>query len=137
MNQKMIAPPNDVTLGGEMCNAKLIETKSGTQMLKGSIRRTRKDKTNDQWITVFIPFKCFGDTATYLGSLENKTVVLLKGKIDVNEFTDKNGEKRTSFEVLAFSAEKLRDARVSAPKETKVEDKLENKDFFNDDMIPF
>jgi len=56
-------------------------------------------RTKDQ--TTFFPVRAFGKLAETCENVKKGVKVLVEGKLDISEYTDKEGQKRTSFRILA------------------------------------
>jgi single-strand DNA-binding protein len=56
-------------------------------------------RTKDQ--TTFFPIRVFGKLAESCENVKKGTKVLLDGKLDISEYTDKGGQKRMTFRILA------------------------------------
>lgn len=51
--------------------------------------------------TTFFPIRAFGKLAETCENVKKGVKVLVDGKLDISEYTDKDGQKRTSFRILA------------------------------------
>jgi len=51
--------------------------------------------------TTFFPVRLFGKLAETCENVKKGVKVLVDGKLDISEYTDKEGQKRTSFRILA------------------------------------
>lgn len=88
---------NDVTLIGRIANDLELKEVNNKKMLNINIAINRQgsDKTD------FIPCVCFDKTAENVVKYQKKgNLVALKGSIRQNEYTDKEGNKRYSFNML-------------------------------------
>jgi len=56
-------------------------------------------RTKDQ--TAFFPVRVFGKLAETCENVKKGAKLLVDGKLDISEYTDKEGQKRTSFRILA------------------------------------
>ena len=102
---------NSVNLIGNICgDFELRQTTSGksvTQFTLAAKRPYSKD------ITDFIPIVCYEQPAEFLTRYAKKgTKVAVSGKLTSRNYEDKNGNKRTAFEVVADVAE------ICEPKES-------------------
>jgi single-stranded DNA-binding protein len=72
---------------------------SGSASSLSHRRLTALSRTNDK--TTFFPLRLFGKLAEGSESIKKGAKVLVDGKLGVSEYTDKEGQKRTSFRILA------------------------------------
>ncbi len=56
-------------------------------------------RTKDE--TTFFPVRAFGTLAEGCENIDKGVKVLVDGKLDISEYTDKEGQKRTGFRILA------------------------------------
>jgi single stranded DNA-binding protein len=56
-------------------------------------------RTKDQ--TTFFPVRVFGKLAETSENVKKGAKVLVGGKLDISEYTDKEGQKRMTFRILA------------------------------------
>ena len=56
-------------------------------------------RTKDQ--STFFPIRVFGKLAESWEMVKKGVKVLVDGKLDISEYTDKEGQKRISFRILA------------------------------------
>ena len=56
-------------------------------------------RTKDQ--TTFFPVRVFGKLAEGCENVKKGVKVLVDGKLDISEYTDKEGQKRTCLRILA------------------------------------
>jgi single stranded DNA-binding protein len=56
-------------------------------------------RTKDQ--TTFFPIRVFGRLAESCEKVKKRVKVLADGKLDISEYTDKEGQKRVTFRILA------------------------------------
>ena len=56
-------------------------------------------RTKDQ--TTFFPVRVFGKLAEGCENVKKGVKILVDGKLDISEYTDKEGQRRTSFRTLA------------------------------------
>jgi single-stranded DNA-binding protein len=83
----------------------------------------------------------FGDAAVEVAALEKGRRVYVEGKIEISEWEDREGAKRSGLKVVSFNAREVskigrrRDAkRQHAPRPATAPDPVN--DFYSDDM-PF
>lgn len=58
-------------------------------------------RTKDQ--STFFPIRVFGKLAETCENVKKGLKVLVNGSLDISEYTDKEGQKRISFRILADS----------------------------------
>jgi single-strand DNA-binding protein len=56
-------------------------------------------RTKEQ--TTFFPVRVFGKLAETCGRVKKGAKVLVEGKLDISEYTDKEGQKKLTFRILA------------------------------------
>ena len=81
-------------------------TNSGMVIAKNSlgVRRDFKDKKTGEYETDWIPLTVFGKTAEIMSQhLSKGSKVEIVGKLQTNNYTDKDGNKRTSYDVIVNS----------------------------------
>ena len=69
-----------------------------------AVRRDFKDKKTGEYETDWIPLTAFGKTAEIMNQhLSKGSKVEIVGKLQTNNYTDKDGNKRTSYDVIVNS----------------------------------
>ena len=93
---------NLITLTGnlgrdwEQANASMTIAKNSL-----AVRRDFKNKQTGEYDTDWIPLTAFSKTAETLMQYTSKgSKILIVGKLQTNNYTDKNGNKRTSYDVI-------------------------------------
>ena len=79
------------------------QANSNTVIAKNSlaVRRDFKNKQTGDYDTDWIPLTAFSKTAETLMQYTSKgSKILIVGKLQTNNYTDKNGNKRTSYDVI-------------------------------------
>ena len=79
------------------------QANSNTVIAKNSlaVRRDFKNKQTGEYDTDWIPLTAFSKTAETLMQYTSKgSKILIVGKLQTNNYTDKNGNKRTSYDVI-------------------------------------
>ena len=79
------------------------QANSNTVIVKNSlaVRRDFKNKQTGEYDTDWIPLTAFSKTAETLMQYTGKgSKILVIGKLQTNNYTDKNGNKRTSYDVI-------------------------------------
>lgn len=97
---------NEVRLLGNVgkdCDMK--HSQSGNAVAKFSLATTESYKKEDgEWVnnTTWHNIVCFGKTAEYCAkSIIKGAVVFVGGKISISEYADSNGDKKSSFSIIA------------------------------------
>ena len=95
---------NSINLTGNICNdVELKKTTSGKSVVSFNLAVNRpftKDTTD------FIPIVVWNQPAEYLSRYAHKgTRIAVTGKLTTRSYEDKEGKKRTVYEVVADSAE--------------------------------
>src|SRR5690625_4386190 len=93
---------NLITLTGNL-GRDWEQANSNTVIAKNSlaVRRDFKNKQTGDYDTDWIPLTAFSKTAETLMQYTSKgSKILIVGKLQTNNYTDKNGNKRTSYDVI-------------------------------------
>lgn len=100
-----------------------------------------------EYETDFIPVTVWGKPAENLVQYQNKgSLILVDGSISMNNYTDKDGNNRTSFDVMTSNIQFLGNKRTSeetsvAPTELnpyeEMAEQLNNEMTFDDLNLPF
>ena len=93
---------NLITLTGNL-GRDWEQANSNTVIAKNSlaVRRDFKNKQTGEYDTDWIPLTAFSKTAETLMQYTSKgSKILIVGKLQTNNYTDKNGNKRTSYDVI-------------------------------------
>lgn len=104
---------NVIALVGRLCESpELKQTPHGKSVLSANLAVDRpytKDTTD------FIPVIIWNQSAEYLSKYAHKgTKVAVTGKLTTRKYEDKNGNKRTAFEVVADTVEICDSAKESS-----------------------
>ena len=140
---------NLITLTGNL-GRDWEQANSNTVIAKNSlaVRRDFKNKQTGEYDTDWIPLTAFSKTAETLMQYTGKgSKVLIVGKLQTNNYTDKNGNKRTSYDVIVDRFEFLDSRGDNQQKQTdnpfananlSNDDPFENNDTeIDDDSLPF
>ena len=114
----------------EQANASMTIAKNSL-----AVRRDFKNKQTGDYDTDWIPLTAFSKTAETLMQYTSKgSKVLIVGKLQTNNYTDKNGNKRTSYDVIVDRFEFL-DSRGDNQQQTQQQNKnpFANVDFNSND----
>lgn len=96
---------NDVKLTGRLTrDPELRHTKSGTPVASFSLAVDRKFNREE---ADFIPITAWRKTAEFVAKhfRKGQRVIIAAGRIRIEPYTDKEGNKRTKFEVVADEVE--------------------------------
>lgn len=104
---------NSISLIGNICNdLELRQTNNGKSVMQVTLAVNRPF-TRD--VTDFIPVVVWNQPAEYLGKYAHKgSKVAVSGKLTSRKWEDKEGNKHTSYEVIADSVEICESARENA-----------------------
>ena len=123
---------NLITLTGNL-GRDWEQANSSTVIAKNSlaVRRDFKNKQTGDYDTDWIPLTAFSKTAETLMQYTSKgSKILIVGKLQTNNYTDKNGNKRTSYDVIVDRFEFL-DSRNDNQQQTQQQN---NSPFANVDL---
>lgn len=95
---------NSISLTGRLCESpELKQTNSGKSVISTNLA---VDRPFAKDVTDFIPVVIWNQQAEYLSKYAKKgTKVGVTGKLTTRKYEDKNGNKRTAFEVVADTVE--------------------------------
>lgn len=98
---------NRITLQGRFCkDPELRHTQSGTAVASFSLAVDRdfKDKTTGEKATDFIDIVAWRNTAEFVSRYFSKgRMAVVEGRLQSRRYTDKDGNIRTAYEVVASS----------------------------------
>jgi single-strand DNA-binding protein len=94
---------NRITLIGlSGADAELKQSQNGKPYCMFSIATSEKQQDNT-YATTWHRIKMFGKTAeTHAPQIKKGSKVFVEGKMQYSEYTDKNGNKKSSADVMAF-----------------------------------
>lgn len=93
-------------MGRSGADAELKHTQSGMAVLSVSIATSKKGKAEGEWLTTWHRVTVWSKTAERMAPLIKKgSKVFVEGEIQTREYVDKNQQKRTSTEIMAYSIE--------------------------------
>lgn len=104
---------NVISIIGRLCEApELKQSTSGKSVMSVNVA---VDRPFAKDVTDFIPVVIWNQSAEYLSKYANKgSKVAITGKLTTRKWEDKNGNKRTAFEVLADTVEICESAKESS-----------------------
>ena len=129
---------NVITLTGNLGRDFDIIDAGSTTIAKNvlAVRRDFKDKKTGEYETDWIPLTAFGKTAEIMNQhLSKGSKVEIVGKLQANNYTDKDGNKRTSYDVIVNSFGFL-DSASPKKQESPFQPKDESIDITDEDL-PF
>jgi single-strand DNA-binding protein len=133
---------NEVWLVGNLGkDPEIRHTQSGQQVATISLCTNRSIKNQEgQWHTeaTWHSVVCWQKQAEIIGSAQKGDGVAIQGRLQYREWEDKDGNKRNTTEIVAFSCWKL--APAAKPKEAKQEKPAQQRDHQPpppEDDIPF
>ena len=128
---------NKVTLVGRIStDLELRYTGSNKAYCRFNLAVNRMNEGTD-----FIPVTVWGKPAENLVSYQNKgSLILVDGSISMNNYTDKDGNNRTSFEVMTsnvqfLSSKKTNDETIVAQTESDPYEELSEQVNLDDDFL--
>ena len=94
---------NKAILNGRLTKApELKQTQNGKSVCSFTIAVDRRDRSRDREKTDFIPIVAWGKTAEFVNQWFGKgDLITIVGRIEVRNYEDKNGNKRTATEIIA------------------------------------
>jgi len=106
---------------GRLCrDIELKSSTSGTSYLANSIACDRK--YSKEKVTDFIPIKAFGKVADGMDKwLHKGSKILIEGDIQVDEYTDKNGVKKSTTSIVVSSWEFAEGKGESTPEKKETD----------------
>ena len=122
---------NLITLTGNL-GRDWEQANSNTVIAKNSlaVRRDFKNKQTGDYDTDWIPLTAFSKTAETLMQYTSKgSKILIVGKLQTNNYTDKNGNKRTSYDVIVDRFEFL-DSKGDNQQQTQQQNQQQNNNPF-------
>ena len=115
---------NSINLIGNICNDVELKTTNGGKSVctfNLAVKRPFSKETTD-----FIPVVCWGNQAEIISKFAHKgTKIGVTGNLTTRKFTDKNGNNRTAFEVVANNVQFVESKRTDGNEEGKVSPQTE------------
>lgn len=139
---------NVAVLMGRICSApELKKTNSGVSVTSFSIAVDRSYKSGEDKVTDFINISAWRGTAEFLCRYFKKgQMIAIEGSIQTRNYEDKDGNKRTAFEVVAnnvsFCGDKSSETKNDALNEISSRLEANNvpsgyEEITGDDDLPF
>lgn len=124
-----------VLMGRLVKDPELRTTTSGTEVATFTVAVDRPYKQGGETVTDFIKCKAWRQTATFVGQYFAKgRMIAVQGSLQSREYEDKNGNKRTDWEVVADNVSFCGDKKEERKPEPKPDVVVDNDD---DDLLPF
>lgn len=94
---------NNVNLQGRLCkDPEMRRTNTGKAVVSFTLAVDRPGKDNG---AAFIPFVAWDKTAEFINNyFEKGNAIVVEGRLDSRDWTDKDGKKRTTYEVVVTQA---------------------------------
>ena len=108
---------NLVVLTGRLtADPELKTTPNGTSVVSFSIAVDRRYRAGEERQTDFINIVAWRSSAEFISKYFKKgSLIGIEGSIQTRRYTDKNGNNRTAFEVVANNVQFVESKRDSAP----------------------
>lgn len=128
-----------VVSGNLSKDPELRKTISGTSVASSTIAVNRSRKNaNGEKETDFIDFSCWGQTADYLVKYAHKgDRAELSGRLESHKYTDKNGNTRVVWEMIAEQVTVFNKKEDAPEKAKPITPENAYYDTPNDDSLPF
>lgn len=92
---------DNTVIHGFLSKPELKYAKTGLEIFEGSLRKPRRDKKKNDWINGWLDVVAYGSVALELSMVPEKTLIqVTESKIDLNPYTDKNGNKVQKIKCL-------------------------------------
>lgn len=133
---------NIVVLTGRLtANPELRTTQSGISVCSFTIAVNRMQRANEEQQTDFINIVAWRQNAEFISKYFKKgNLIGIEGSIQTRNYTDKNGNNRTAFEVVVKGAQFV-ESKKDKPTETGGYSNADADDFVDisipDDDLPF
>lgn len=127
---------NLVVLTGRLTkDAELKYTPSGVPVTSFNIAVDRKGKSGEEKQTDFISIVAWRQTAEFIAKyFQRGSMIGIEGSIQTRKYTDKNGNNRTAFEVIANNVQFVESKKANVGVEKEPEEEFSE---VNDDDLPF
>ena len=113
---------NLVVLTGRLtADPELKTTQNGNSVTSFSIAVNRRfNRSAEEQQTDFINIVVWGQSAEFVSKYFKKgSMIGIEGRIQTRKYTDKNGNSRTAFEVVANNVQFVESKRDSAPSDSE------------------
>lgn len=132
-----------VVMGRLVADPKLRITPSGVSVcnIRLACDRDYKDKATGERETDWLNVMTWGGTADYIYQYFTKgRMIVVSGRIQTRNYTDKGGNKRTATDIVAenaYFADSKRDSVAQADPLEQLSESQEYKELADDEDIPF
>lgn len=129
---------NQVVISGRMARDPEVRAAGGSQVANFTVGVTNKykDKSGEQKeTTAWVRCSAWGKTAEIAGELSKGEEVVISGSLETRSWEDKDGNKRETMEVRAFSVHRC--AGRNAASKPSASKSSASKGAAFDDEIPF
>ena len=94
---------NHITVMGRLTHdPEIRSTQSGVKVCSFTLAVDRDYKQGDEKVCDFIPVTCWRNTAEFVGKFFTKgRMAIVDGSLQTRRYEDKNGNKRTGFDIQA------------------------------------
>ncbi len=134
---------NNITIYGRLtADTELKETNDGLKVVRFSIANERPFTKNGNKTTDFFNIVAWNKTAEFINKYFHKgDAIILTGRVQIDNWKDKDGNSRQSFYILANTADfcsgKKSEEQAAEPKPTKDENGFINFSDYVENELPF
>lgn len=100
---------NNIVLQGELCWPELKYTQSGKALYKAKIRIPVEDQRSGDSNSTYMRIVAWEDFAEYFNTLSPKQRVRISGRIQERSYNTKDGQRRSSTEIVVEGVETVED----------------------------
>ncbi len=116
-----------ILVGRISTDLELRQTSNGKSYCRFNLAVNRMNEGTD-----FIPVTLWGKSAENTATYQNKgSLILVDGSISMSNYTDKNGNNRTSFEVMAQNVQFLGSKNSSSNIQNEANSSTDEEDVFS------
>lgn len=117
-----------ILVGRISTDLELRQTSNGKSYCRFNLAVNRMNEETD-----FIPITLWGKSAENTVTYQNKgSLILIDGAISMGSYTDQNGNKRTSFEIMAQNVQFLGSKNGSSNTENETDNSTNDEDVFSE-----
>ena len=100
---------NEIYFAGFVgADAKSFDTKSGGKIVSINVCHTQKGKNGANDTSTWVRVKATGGWSELASGIKRGDNVIVKGPVGISEYTNKEGVKKTSIEIFAYSLAVIR-----------------------------
>ena len=100
---------NNIVLQGELCWPELKYTQSGKALYKAKLRVPVEDQRSGDANSTYMRIVAWEDFAEYFNTLPPKTRVRVSGRIQERSYNTRDGQRRSSTEIVVEGVETVED----------------------------